>query len=372
MSTTPGADDYEHVPDSAYLDEPTSHTNGQATDSAVLTLLSLAEFVQRPKVSSHVRGVIPARALIVVFGPPKGGKTFSVCDLTMHAAHGLDWHGCAIPRRMRVVYLCGEGVTGLRVRLKAWLEHHDHIEEPGEFHILPHALSLPDRASALAETLRTLRPDIVVADTLNAYFGGGDENSTQDMSRWCTAIRYLRDELGCSVIVIHHTGHGDSGRERGSIVLRATADVLIQVAKDESAGQLVGFQVIAARDLEPMEQPIALRLVRHETDWSDDDGQPLVSCIVQAGGQPVTLPGRGGKPLGDAQAAVLKAAQELASAATPDSSGEVLIARHDIAKLAKDRGIGKTAIANCWQRLESRGYWRRVEPGSIVIRSTRP
>jgi RecA-family ATPase len=80
-------------------------------DPKQLKFLTLDEFIQRPKISSHVRGVIPAKALVVVFGPPKGGKTFSVCELTMHAAHGIDWHGCAITRRMKVMYLAGEAST---------------------------------------------------------------------------------------------------------------------------------------------------------------------------------------------------------------------------------------------------------------------
>jgi AAA domain len=346
-----------------------SRMNGHGDEAQPIKILTLDEFVQRPSLSSQVRGIVPKGALVVVFGPPKGGKTFSVCDLTMHAAHGLDWHGCAIPRRMRVVYLCGEGVNGLRVRLKAWQEHHDNIEETGEFHILPQALSLPDRTLSLVETLRAINPDIVVTDTLNAYFGGGDENSTHDMTTWCGSIRYLRDCLDCSVIVIHHTGHGDSGRERGSIVLRATADVLIQVAKDEGAGELVGFQVITARDLEPMESPIALKLARHETEWLDEDGQPLVSCVVLAADQPVTLPGRGGRRLGEAQAMVLQAAQELARAAKPDHTGEVFLGRQDVAKLAKDRGgVSKQSISSAWGPLAKRGCFRLVEPGSIAMR----
>jgi hypothetical protein len=48
---------------------------------------------------------------------------------------------------------------------------------------------------------------------------------------FCAAIRRRRDTLGCSVYVIHYTGWHDSGRERGSIVLRAAADVVIQVGK---------------------------------------------------------------------------------------------------------------------------------------------
>jgi hypothetical protein len=338
-------------------------------DPPALTLLTLSEFVQRPMVSSHVRGVLPARAIVVVFGPPKGGKTFSVCDLVMHAAHGMEWHGCAVGRRMRVVYLAGEGINGLRVRLKAWQEHHDSIESAGEFRILPLALSLPDRMLELLTALRPAVPDIVVTDTLNSYFGPGDENSTQDMSAWCASVRMLRDALGCTVVVIHHTGHGDSGRERGSIVLRATADVLIQVAKDETAGELVGFQVIAARDLEPMESAIPLKLVRHETEWLDEDGEPLVSCVVQAADQPVTLPGRGRRPLGEAQSAVLNSAQELARTNTPDAKGEVILIRQEVAQRVKERtNLTRQSISSAWPSLHRRGLLRLIEPGSVALR----
>jgi hypothetical protein len=341
----------------------------QEFERPALQLQALDQFVQQPKVSTQVRGVIPARSIVVVFGPPKGGKTFSVCDLTMHAAHGMDWHGCTIVRPLCVVYLAGEGVNGLRVRLKAWLEHHDSIESPGHFHVLPLALSLPDRVADLVEALKPLMPDIVVTDTLNSYFGIGDENSTQDMSVWCGAVRHLRDSLDCSVIVIHHTGHGDSGRERGSIVLRATADVIVQVAKDETAGELVGFQVIAARDLEPMESAIGLRLVRHETEWQDEDGQPLVSCVVQGADQPVTLPGRGGRPLGDAQAKVLEVAQELARGRTPDGSGEVILVRMDVAQVAKERHqLTRQSISSAWPSLARRKLIRLIEPGSVGVR----
>ena len=73
------------------------------------------------------------------------------------------------------------------------------------------ALSLPARASEVIESLREFAPDIVVTDTLNAFFGGGDENSTQDMSTFCHALRYVRDELACSIVVIHHTDTATQG-----------------------------------------------------------------------------------------------------------------------------------------------------------------
>lgn len=343
----------------------------QAHRSQGLELVSLDEFVQKPSVSTHVAQIIPAQAFIVVFGPTKSGKTFAVGDLMMHAAHGLDWHGFRIRRRLRVAYLCGEGTNGFRVRLHAWLQHHDNIEEPGDFRILPRALSLPSYLNDVIAALKPFTPDVVITDTLNSYFGGGNENDTQDMTTFVQSVRLLIHEVGCSVVVIHHTGIGDPSRERGSIVLRGASDVVIQVGKDENGTGLVGFQVITGRDIEAMDQPLSLRLTRYETDWTDEDGEPMATCIVEAAGQPVNLPGRGSRPLGDAQSAVLAAARELAQKATPASNGEVLLARSEVAALAKERGTSRQSISSAWQPLQTRGYLRLIEPGSISMRSSR-
>jgi hypothetical protein len=341
-------------------------------DSKKLRFLGLEEFVQRPAISSHVAGIIPVNSIVVVFGPPKGGKTFSVCDLTMHAAHGMDWHGLKVKRPVRVAYLLGEGINGCRVRLRAWLQRHDAGHQAGEFRILPQALSLPDHVHDIVEALGEFRPDIIVADTLNAFFGSGNENATQDMTRFCDAVRFLRDTLEASVIVIHHTGIADQTRERGSFVLRGTADVIIQVARAESGSGAIGFQVIEARDLESWKEPIALKLRQVEIDWTDDDGMPLRTCIVEAASEAVNLSGRGGRPLGGTQATVLSIVQELAKTAIPDAHGDVVIERCDVSKIAKDRhNISKSSVSSCWRPLERRKYFTLLESSSIVVKAKR-
>lgn len=333
-----------------------------------LRLLTLEEFVQRPSVSYLVRSVVPARSIVVMFGPPKSGKTFSATDLAMHCAHGIDWHGCRIPKPLRVAFLAGEGLSGLKLRLYAWQTWHDTSEMTGDVRLLPEALSLPDRTGEVLEALRTFKPDLIFVDTLNAYFGAGNENDTADMTRFCTAVRHLRDELDCSVVVIHHTGLADKSRERGSIVLRASADVVAQVDRDENDHALIAFQVIAGRDLEPMSEPIGMRLKRVETDWTDDDGELMTTCIVESAGQPVTLPGRGRRPLGDTQSTVLAIVRELANAKTLNDKGEVLIARHEVTAIAKERGIARQSVSSAWKPLHQRGYLRLVEPGSVCIK----
>lgn len=333
-----------------------------------LRLLTLDEFAQRPRIATHVGGIIPAQSFIVAFGPTKQGKTFVMGDLLMHAAHGLDWHGFKIKRRLRVAYLIGEGATGFRVRLHAWLMHHDNIEEPGEFRILPRGMSLPANYGELIPVLREFRPDVVVTDTLNRYFGTGDENSTQDMTRFTEAAKRVIDEVPCSLIAIHHTGHGDSGRERGSIVLRSACDVVIQIAKDQGGSGLVGFQVITGRDVEPMDQPLSLRLKQTTTDWLDEDGQPMTTCLVELAGQPVNLPGSNIRPLGPGQTTLYEVIKAEAAKHQKDESGEVLLTRMDIAAIAKERGLSKQTISSAWDPLAKRGYIRLLEPGSLLVR----
>jgi hypothetical protein len=285
----------------------------------------------------------------------------------MHAAHGLDWQGHKVAKPVRVAIGIGEGITGARVRLRGWIEHHDNIEHAGEFRILPEALSLPERVTEVIEALREFAPEIVVLDTLNAHFGAGDENSTQDMTKFVAAVRYIRDELKCCVCVIHHTGHGNQDRERGSIALRGAADVMIQVGRDENGSNHIGFQVVAARDMESMSQALALKLRHVETSWLDDEGQGIDTCIVESADAPVTLAGRA-KPLGSAQAVVLEVARKLAKQGTPDARGEVLLTRLDVAAVAKEQGVSKQSVSSAWPALANRKYIRLIEPGSLAIK----
>jgi len=68
--------------------------------------------------------VIPKTGIVIVWGPPKCGKSFWTFDLMMHVA--LDWmyrghrvmHG-------PVVYLAFEGAEGFKDRAEAFRRHHN-------------------------------------------------------------------------------------------------------------------------------------------------------------------------------------------------------------------------------------------------------
>ncbi|MGH2879995.1 MAG: AAA family ATPase [Solirubrobacteraceae bacterium] len=328
-------------------------------------LIALDDFEVRPNVTWLIRDLLPAQSIAVVFGAPKSGKTYTTMDLATHAAHGMHWHGHTVSRALRVAYLAGEGHAGLRVRLHAWRRHHE-AELRGDMRVMAEALSLTGRIEDLLDVLRPYTPDVLIADTLNAYFGDGDENSTKDMTAFVAAVRRLRDELHCSIIIIHHTGHAEAARERGSSVLRGAADVIIQVARDDGGSGLIGFQVILGRDMDAWDEPLSLRLRSVDTDWADDEGQPISSCIVEAGEAPVTLPGQGGRALSVSQRVTIQAVEELA-AAHANGSHETLIARPDIIARARELGASRTAAYRAIPQLAGRQGWRLVEPGGLMV-----
>ncbi len=362
----PGWMDEGPPPEEPHAEPVSIATPDRTTPSQSLRLIGLDEYATRPSIVHLVRDLIPASSIIVVFGAPKSGKTHAVADLAMHVAHGMHWHGHTISRALRVAYLAGEGHTGLRVRLHAWQRHHE-AELRGDMRILPQALSLAGRIPELLDLLREYTPDIVIADTLNAYFGGADENSTQDMTAFVAAVRRLRDEIHCAVILIHHTGLADATRERGSSVLRAAADAIVQVARDEGGSGSIGIQLIEARDLEPWSEALSLRLERAETDWADDEGVPITTCLPMASDTPVTLPGRG-RPMGEAQSSILTVAHELANGLPRDKDGYVLLARQALATACQERGIDRRRVSESLQRLARRKLVRLLEPGSVAVR----
>jgi hypothetical protein len=336
-----------------------------------LVLQDLETFAQCPSVRWLVKGILTPETITVVFGPPKGGKTFSVVDLMMHAAHGIDWHGHKVSRPLRVVFLAGEGRKGLKVRLHAWLRHHDValLRDGGDFRVMPQAFSLPERADELISALRDLKPDVVVTDTLNAYFGSGDENSTQDMTAYVAASRRIRDALSCSVVVLHHTPQADATRGRGSGVLCAAADVLVQVDRDQAGTDGIGFRVVGARDFEAMQSPVALRLQSVETDWQDEDGEPMVSCVVIAAAEPVTLPGKRERALGPKQGKVLACAHKLARERYPNAScgTRVALGKREISAAAQKLGVSPQNVSNAWKSLDAHRVLRVTGPGTVEV-----
>ena len=158
-----------------------------------------------------VKGLIPRAGLVVIWGPPKCGKSFLTFDLAMHVALGWEYRGRRVKQGC-VVYCALEGAQGFVNRVEAFrLEKLSGETSSPPFHLMASALNLVADQVAFLEALRAQlgeeKPVVVVIDTLNRSLSGS-ESDDKDMAAYVRAADAIRAAFDCAVIIVHHCGHG--------------------------------------------------------------------------------------------------------------------------------------------------------------------
>lgn len=200
---------------------------------------TLAQVLAHPPLQWLVEGIFPQRGLVCWYGQPTCGKTFLALDASMNVARGSDeWFGRAMTG-VPVIYVAGEGVGGLSNRLRSWVARHCNpdAEPSANIRIVAEPPNLFDGdAGEFAETIRAIKPGLVVIDTLARSSTGADENSARDMGKVIQACDFLVKSLNCCVLLVHHSKKGMSGGERGSSALRGACDVMLEIKNHHKEG----------------------------------------------------------------------------------------------------------------------------------------
>lgn len=262
-------------------------------------LLTTAELVALPPPEWIVDGVLPARSLVLLYGPSTAGKSFVAIDLAAHLAAGRPWHGHPV-RTSRVLYVAAEGVAGVGRRVDAWCSRHG--VEPGALAVdwIPHPVNLGDdqAAAELARHTEQLAAQVVVVDTLARCCVGVDENSGRDMGLVVANCERLQ-AAGASVLLVHHAGKDLLKGARGHSSLKAAIDAEFEVSVASKG--LAGIKNTKQKDA-PTAAPMALRITPHASsavlEWEpigpadDTSGQSfdevadvVVEFLTEAGTQ---------------------------------------------------------------------------------------
>ena len=223
-----------------------------------------------------IEGWIPKGGLTLIYGPPKSGKSFIVMALVLALDHGECWLGHRVVGRCRSLYVALEGRSGLKIRSEAWHEHFGHDVEAGQSLIQTGRVNLAEyeHTDAIIDAVTEHGIELVIIDTLAKATSGMDENSAKDMGRIIDQTRRIQEETGATVILVHHTGHGDTHRERGSSSLAGAVDSSILVknrkmsaplVKDGSTPEPVYFK------LKPAGQSVVALPITNRAPDGDDD-----------------------------------------------------------------------------------------------------
>jgi len=234
-----------------------------------------------------VRGYVEADSLSLMFGDPGCGKSFAAIDLACCIATGTPWHGNKTTTGA-VFYIAGEGQNGLMRRFAAWEQHNCIPLNDAPLFVghrpaqLVSAAAAADVANAVEEIQAETgqAPAMIVIDTLARNFGG-DENSQEDMGAFIANLdAFLRKsgEWNATVMIVHHSGHADKSRSRGSSALKGAVDAEYSLTKGEDG--IVRMEATKMKDAEHP-APVAFKLESVVLDGlEDDEGEPVTSAVL--------------------------------------------------------------------------------------------
>lgn len=223
------------------------------------------------------------RGFIQLFGPTGSMKSFIAMYLSFVIATGGKFFGREV-KSGPVIYICGEGRSGAYRRF-AGLEIYYGTEIPeGNLFLSNRAVNLdaesvPILRDEIESSMATAGrpPEMVVVDTL-ARSLDGDENSTEDMARFVAACDGISAKFGCSIFVVHHTGHSPDAqnRGRGASNLPCAADTIIACRN----------QTLTWTKTKDSELPKPIPFAFKKVDLGpDEDGEPIDTIVIVESGE---------------------------------------------------------------------------------------
>jgi hypothetical protein len=292
-----GAETVNEITGRYRLDHPIARLRFELTRFNAVLVSSTAFYL--------IKGLIPRGGLVIVWGPPKCGKSFWTFDLAMHVALGISYRGRRV-QQGAVVYLALEGGYGFRARIEAFRKTYGDTDAP--FFLMTDRVDLVKDHKALIAAIRAQIgadvPVLVVIDTLNRSLAGS-ESKDEDMAAYIRAADTIREAFDCAVIVVHHSGV-DATRPRGHTSLVGAADAQHSVARDAANNIVVTVQWMK----DGPEGDVIVSALEQVELGLDDDGDPITSCvIVPIDGQPVR-PRHRARKLSDRQQLAIEALNE--------------------------------------------------------------
>jgi hypothetical protein len=226
-----------------------------------------------------VEGLVTRASLIALYGSSGCGKTHVAVHLVCCSASAQSFLGRRV-QSAKAVYFASEAGRSAGNRFVAWQR------ESGVEHLpvaivtcgldLRNAMSVD--ADAIVATIRELGAEIAVIDTFNSAFGGGDENSSDDMGAMLGSLRRIIEATGVALIVVHHSGKVEGAGLRGHSSFHAAADAVLQVTNADGA---ITVELVKHRD-GPIGAKLFARLRVVDLGVTDAWGNRLTSCVLDS------------------------------------------------------------------------------------------
>jgi hypothetical protein len=302
--------------------------------------------------------VIEAKVLAVLAGPRASFKSFIALDWAMRVA--MD--------ELPVAILSGEG-GGLGRRVKAWMQTFGGGRDLRELPVLalekPLNLNREEEMAMLVEAIDQagVKPALVVIDTLSKFSAGMDENSNQEVAEYLAQVsRYLRERYEASVLIVAHSGHGDSDRPRGASALMANPDSEFIVKRAAQPANHV--EVTRQRFKDTGELPnLAYEAEVIDLGAADRYGERLTSLIMRQSMAQTEKPITAQAPSGKAQRTILMALRERQKR----EDSPLVWTTEELRAIGRECGISRQSVHDAVEKLMLSPFLVATVGGSRLV-----
>lgn len=193
-----------------------------------------------PLADCLIEGVLRKGHKMLVSGPSKAGKSFLLLELAIAIAEGTSWLGWQC-KKGRVLYVNLElDRSSCLHRIKDIYEAQGNlrptIENLDVWNLRGKSMPMTELAPRLIRRALKRHYSAVIIDPIYKVITG-DENSADQMAKFCNQFDKVCGDLQCAVIYCHHHSKGDQGQKRaqdrasGSGVFARDPDALIDMVE---------------------------------------------------------------------------------------------------------------------------------------------
>lgn len=254
-------------------------TNIVATPTSTTNLfVSVGDLLTQPdKDNWLIKNYLELDSTTLLYGASGSGKSFVAVDMACSIATGTSWQGHDTEEGA-VFYIAGEGHSGFKKRFRAWQQQNNVTLQGKPLFLSQTTIGLPDEAGLnkliheidllVAETGH--KPKLIILDTL-ARCLIGDENFAKDIGGFIKALDTLRLRYGCCVLTVHHTGHNETTRARGSSALKAAMDT--ELSLNDTKGTIE----LSITKQKNHEAPASLHFKLEQIDLGNDINSAVIT-----------------------------------------------------------------------------------------------
>ena len=165
-----------------------------------------------------IGGLLSVRSKMMVAGPSKARKSWTLLDLALSIASGASWMGLPCTQG-KVIFIDGElHREQILTRLMTVSESRGLPEEvwANNLKIWPmrgEMREVTELMRALMDTLMDERPLAIILDPIYKLLGDRDENAAGEINGLLNELEQVARTVGCCILYSHHFAKGDSSEK---------------------------------------------------------------------------------------------------------------------------------------------------------------